>query len=137
MPNELFPRNSTFVTESPASGSEAVAMSVTFAGALNTAAFGGLVSETEGGWLAVAELTVTEPCMKGWMLQMYGKVPGLSNIWVKVAPAFSVPESHTPVVLVDVWKLPVQSHSTESLTLMVTLEGVKLKLATVTFVRAA
>ena len=137
MARKVFPRNSTLVTESPASVSEAVAMNVTFAGVLNTALFAGLVIETEGGWLAEAELTVTEPCMKVCTVQMYGKLPPLPNTLVKVKPVLCTPESQSCDVLVDEWLLPVQTQRTESLTLMVTLEGLKLKLATETLVWAA
>ena len=63
------------------------------------------------------------------------------KVKVKVAPLFNKPESHTEVVLVVVCGPVAQFQVTESFTLMLTLEGEKVKIATfgptVTFVFAA
>ena len=48
-------------------------------------------------------------------------------MWVKVAPVPRTPDSHRPVSLVVECGEPAQVHLTESLTLMLTLLGVKAK----------
>ncbi len=68
MPNEVVPlKNSTLATVP--SESEALACSVTLAGAANPVLFAGLVILTVGGLFWVAACTVTDPVINGWILQ--------------------------------------------------------------------
>ena len=78
--------------------SDAVAESWIVAGALNTELFGGLVSETCGG--EFVDWTVTEPTIKVWAVQKYGKSPAAVNLLVKVKPELCKPEFHKPSLLV-------------------------------------
>ncbi len=62
---------------------------------------------------------------------------GAENLFVKVKPVLCTPEFHKPSLLVVEWELPVQTHFTVSLTLMVTVAGIKSKLSTGTLVVTA
>src|SRR5437588_8798200 len=77
--------------------------------------------------------TTTVPFMKGWIMQWYVKVPGLSNFCWKVAPTATFLESHTPVSSVTVCvTLSLFVHVTDWPGAMVMDCGAKAKLAIVT-----
>jgi hypothetical protein len=91
VPNKVVPaKKRTRLTES--STSEAVTLIVPVQGARNVALLVGAVIRTIGGVLAV--LTVTIPVMKGWTVQMKGKLPAEWKVWLNVNGSVSTPESH-------------------------------------------
>src|SRR5258708_7941135 len=83
--------------------------------------------------------TLTEPLIKaGCIVQLYGKLPLLVKVYEK-DPLLFDPEFHVSApggggTLVLVWVPLAQFHCTVSPTLMETVDGVKLKLATDTLV---
>jgi hypothetical protein len=71
-------------------------------GAGNVAPLTGELMETVGGRLVcVAAWTVTDAVMNGCTTQWYGKAPADLKVKEKVEPWGRMPESHTPVSLVD------------------------------------
>ena len=51
----------------------------------------------------IADPTITVPCMDGWYMQWYVKVPSVSNVLLQLVPAIISPELNegvTPVSLV-------------------------------------
>src|SRR5262245_56667215 len=98
----------------------------------------GWVAMPGGTLLLGAPWTLTVPCMNGWTEQVYGKLPAVLKVWVKVKPALWIPESHRPPSLVVEWAdAPVQVHLTWSFTLIWDVAGLKAKSMMFTFATAA
>src|SRR6185369_2321468 len=82
--------------------------------------------------------TVTDPVMNGCTEQLYGKLPAVVNVLVKVKPVPCTSESHkAPSLVVECADAPVQVHLTWSFTLIFTLDGAKAKSMIFTLVSAA
>jgi hypothetical protein len=64
----------------------------------------------------------------GWIVQWYLNVPALRNTRLKVSPGASEPESHTPLIDVEVWAVfPAFVHRTLVPFAMVIVAGLKAK----------
>jgi hypothetical protein len=83
--------------------------------------------------LPAAAATTTVPCMNGWIVQVYEKVPAFENVWDPLWPLSSVPVSKPPSFAVAVcWLGPEFDQVTVSPTCTVIELGPKLKSLMVT-----
>lgn len=102
-------------------------------GSVSPSPLGGTASVAAGVTLGAsvavdAASTTTEPCMVGWIVHTYAKVPAVSKVTLADCPPPTVPVSKAPPEPVAVWPTPSPfSQVTESPTSIVTVAGSNAK----------